>query len=59
MAVGKDQKGTYEPFELVHPKTTTDTSIKKKKKEKNKNYILNVKTKIDSMSYPRLPYLLE
>ena len=35
MAVGKDQKGTYEPFELVHPKTTTDTSIKKKKKEKN------------------------
>ena len=32
MAVGKDQKGTYEPFELVHPKTTTDISIKKKLK---------------------------
>ena len=37
IAVGKDQKETYEPFELVHPKTTTDTQIKKKKKK-------NVKT---------------
>ena len=43
MAVGKDQKGTYEPFELVHPKTTTDTSIKKKKKEKKLKLYLKCK----------------